>query len=78
MYMVFIVFTQLQIYEDDFKREKREKESLQQQLRAKHSTGVSQEFSAIHFVCNQLGTKYGDSRALCNLSYMYMYKAEEM
>ena len=33
---------QVQIYEEDFKREKREKESLQQQLRAtSYSAGVS-------------------------------------
>ena len=51
--MVFIVFTQLQIYEEDFKREKREKESLQQQLRAKNSA-VSNKISAIHFAGNQL------------------------
>ena len=44
--MVYIIFTQLQIYEEDFKREKREKESLQQQLRAKNS-GVSHMISAI-------------------------------
>ena len=34
----FYILTQLQIYEEDFRREKREKESLQQQLRAKQST----------------------------------------
>lgn len=51
--MAFIVLTQLQIYEEDFKREKREKESLQQQLRAKNS-GVSHKISAIHFACNWL------------------------
>lgn len=53
LYMVFIVFIQLQIYEEDFKREKREKESLQQQLRAKNS-GVSRKISVIHFAGNQL------------------------
>lgn len=57
--MVFTVFTQLQIYEEDFKREKREKESLQQQLRAKNS-GVSHKISAINFACNQFGTKYSN------------------
>ena len=44
---VFTVFTQLQIYEEDFKREKREKESLQQQLRSKNS-GVSHKFACNH------------------------------
>ena len=53
LYGVNIVFTQLQIYEEDFKREKREKESLQQQLRAKNS-GVSRKISVIHFAGNQL------------------------
>ena len=58
--MVYIIFTQLQIYEEDFKREKREKESLQQQLRAKNN-GVSHITSAnIHFECSQLDTKYGN------------------
>lgn len=36
------ILTQAQIYEEDFKREKREKESLQQQLRAVNS-GVSHD-----------------------------------
>ena len=39
---LFVFKTQVQVYEEDFKREKREKESLQQQLRAaSYSTGVS-------------------------------------
>ena len=67
--MVYIVFTQLQIYEEDFKKEKREKESLQQQLRAKIS-GVSHIISAIHFECNQLDTKYGNEH---NIRHTYMY-----